>query len=299
VLKVALPYTLFEYKSVNIDEENDGYIYRPCCEAKLGSSSGNYSKSPSATTIYQNNWRDERFIQEIPVYIENRGPKDLTGVTIKYTAPASTLNFFLKLDRNNSNQLLDINGQAVHQELNSTGNYTNSSISYYFSEPSIAMNYVDYSDASWSASGNGSGYTAYLPIETSLFKDNRVSSTKLYSEDGVTTYAIATVGGVKTGWNTASSFFASSSSGRGLNASLYNWAKASLSTPTYKVGTLKPGQSMKVYTYYYLAYMQTSYCSSGTSFADCTINLPIQVSTDQGAVQTVTATMHLVDKDTV
>jgi flagellin-like protein len=290
VLKVSLPAGLFEYKSENVDEDNDGKISRP-------NSTGNYTILHSK---YKNNWRDERFIQEIPVYIENRGPKDLTGVTIKYTQLASTLNYLLRIDRNNSNQLLDVNGNPVHMELNSTGNYTNSSVSYYFSEPSYAMNYADYSDSNYSDDSNN--YTAYLPIETSMFANNRVTSTKLYSEDGTTRYAIANVGGVKTGWNTASSFFAGSSN-RGLNASMYDWAKESLHTPTYTVGTLKPGESKKIYTYYFLAYMQTApltpnYCSSGTSFADCTINLPIQVSTDQGASQTVTATMHLVDKDT-
>ena len=281
LLKVVLPIKLFEYRAEGVDADNDDLIYRP-------TSSGNYSDytlKKYGYVKYVNNWRDERFIQEIPIYIENRGPNTLTGVTIKYTQFASTLNYLLQIDRENNNQLLDVNGNPVHVELNDMGVHDNSSISYYFNEPSYAM---DYSSV---------GSDAYLPIESSLFKDDRITATKLYDVDGNTRYAIADIGGVKTGWNTAGSLFASKSYG-GLNATLYGWAKEELHNPTYEVGTLEPGENKKIYTYYYVAYLKPEYCTTGDSFADATVDLPIRVSCDQGMSQTVIAQLHLIDKDT-
>ena len=281
LLKVVLPIKLFEYRAEGVDADNYDLLYRP-------TSSGNYSDytlKKYGYVKYVNNWRDERFIQEIPIYIENRGPNTLTGVTIKYTQFASTLNYLLQIDRENNNQLLDVNGNPVHVELNDTGVHDNSSISYYFNEPSYAMNY------------SSVGSDAYLPIESNLFTGDRITATKLYDVDGNTRYAIADIGGVKTGWNTAGSLFASKSYG-GLNATLYGWAKEELHNPTYEVGTLEPGENKKIYTYYYVAYLKPEYCTTGDSFADATVDLPIMVSCDQGISQTVIAQLHLIDKDT-
>lgn len=280
-LKVALPVSLFEYRATNLDVDNDGKIYRPTY-------SGNYSDKTLQEygyVKYSNNWRDERFIQEIPIYIENRGPNKMTGITVKYTQLASTLNYLLQIDRDNKNQLLDVDGNPIHVELNNTGVYDNSSISYYFNDPSYAMNYTSI------------GSDAYLPIESSLFKDDRITATKFYDVDGSTRYAIADISGVKTGWNTAGSLFAGKKKG-GLNATLYDWAKENLHTPSYEVGTLEPGESIKIYTYYYVAYLVPEYCTTGDSFADATVDLPIMVFCDQGISQTVIAQLHLIDKDT-
>jgi len=285
VLKVSLPVSTFEYSSTMVDVDNDGKIYRP-------EASGNYSDytlQKYGYVKYKNNWRDERFIQEIPVYIKNNGPTELTGVKVKYSKLASTLNFVLRIDRDNNYQLLDINGNPVHVMINNTGVYENNSISYYFNEPSYAMNYSNITDIITD--------DAYLPIESSMFKDNRTTSTKLYDVDGNSRYGIAYINGVKTGWNTASSFFASAYK-KGLNDTNYDWAKENLHNPVYEVGTLKPGESKKIYTYYYLAYLVPSDCTTGDSFADCTIELPITVSTDQGPAQTVIAKLHLIDEDT-
>ncbi len=288
VLKVSLPVAVFEYKETNLDVDNDGLIYRP-------ESSGNYSAYSSK---YKNNWRDERRIQEITIYIENKGPNELTGVNIKYTQLASTLDKLLRLDRDNNYQLLDINGEPVHVEFNQTGVQTNNSYSYYFSDPGYAMILpaLDYSDPT--------NNKAYLTINQSSFYDDRTTSTRFFDVDGNSRYAIAEIDGAKTGWNTGASFFTGKAEKKygvvywGLNDTIYDWCKENLHGPVYDVGTLKPGESKKIYTYYYLTYMKPEYCTTGDSFADCTIDLPIQVSTDQGASQTVTATMHLVDKDT-
>ncbi|MBU4491903.1 MAG: hypothetical protein KKD69_05520, partial [Euryarchaeota archaeon] len=279
VLMAVLPKSTFVYKS-NLDVDNDGKIYRP-------GTSGNYSLYDPA---YTNKWNDERFIQEIMIYIENRGPSQLTGVKIQYTEVPG-LHGLLRLDRNNNNQLLDVNGTAVHVMFDQTGVTVNQNYSYYFSESAGIMELVSGLDYTIAANNK-----AYLPIKTDTFAHNRILSMNLYDVDGNSRNAIAKIDGIKTGWNTAVSFYTGTPGKNwGLNKTIYDWFKENVQTPTYEVGILKPGESKRIYTYYYIGSMNPTQCTKGDSFADCTLELPITVSSDQGATQALTAKLHIVD----
>lgn len=279
VLKVALPVGEFTRKSTIIDVDNDGLLYKPI-------SSGDYSKAPSGTATYINTWMEERFIQEIPVYIENRGPNPLTNVKVKYIELPSTLTYMLRLDRNKGYQLLKLDGKPAKVDFSTSGILNEDSTSaheYYFNGTIPAINYAVHT-VNYTATQN-----------SSTFANHTLTVLKIYDADGKTGYAYAKSNGTVEGWNTAGTLFAGSTGG-GLNATLYEWSKSKLQDPTYEVGTLNPGEKKTVYTYFFAAYIKKEYCDSG-SFKDCRINLPIQVNTDQGATQTVTPTLHIIDTD--
>lgn len=259
VLKVALPVSKFTRKSTLIDIDNDGRLYKPA--AKGG---GNYSLAPSGTGTYINTWVEERFIQEIPVYIENRGPNPLTNVKVKYTELPSTLTYVLRFDRNNSYKLLKLDGKPAKVDFSTSGILNEdktTAYEYYFNGTKPAINYSDH-------------FVAYAEQNSSTFKNDTLTVLKLYNVDGKTGYGYAMKNGIVEGWNTAGTLFAGSS-GDGLNKTNYEWCKSKLQDPTYNVGTLNPGEKKTVYTYFFAAYILQSYCDS-RSFTDCRINLPIQ-----------------------
>ena len=282
VLKVALPVDTFTYESKWLDLDNDGKIAEP-------TKSGNYSVYNSKYTKF---WFDERWIQEIPIYIKNQGPSELTGVKIKYDVPTGLL---LRIDRNNNNQLLKVDRTPAKINFTADGPKT-ADTTYYFDTTDYSVNI---SDIYWDFS-NIPGSTAYSPFEDWLGSSQSLLKVlKFYDENGNERYARAEINGAEHGWNTANSFFVGAGWYDGLNSTNIDWCKQNLQDPVYDVGTLKPGESKKVYTYYFTGNYLTPDDFDCSSFADCTGKLSVTVSSDQGVSQTVTATFHLIDTDTV
>ncbi len=263
VLKVSLPKDTFVYKSATLlDADNDGIL-----------GIGNRTiLNPS----YVNSWRDERFIQEIPIYIKNQGPSELTGVKIKYE-PTTNIRY-LRIDRNNGNQLLKLDGTPAKVNFTADGPIEKEKdITYYFNSNAYIVNYTD----------NTSAYPSFVAKDG----NNTLFLNMFYNEDEQYTYARAEKGGTSLGWNTAATFGRST-----LNLSNFEWFLANLQNPNYDVGTLKPGESKKVYTYFMVGDGFTPKQWNCSSFADCRVNLPVTVGTDQGVSQKVTVTLHLMDQ---
>ncbi|GFO96188.1 hypothetical protein ig2599ANME_0375 [groundwater metagenome] len=276
VLKVTLPVSEFTHKSETIDADNDRKIFRP-------NSTGNYTKYKST---YVNTWFDERFIQEIPVYIENRGSNPLTNVKVKYVELPGALNFVLRLDRNNGWKLLKVDGGPAKVNYSTSGPVDEDkagAYEYYFNGTKPAINYTDHS-------------VNYTEQYSESFKNNNQTVITLFNADSKSSNAYAVSGTTAMGWNTGGTFFADASSD-GLHDDNYEWSKQKLHDQTYIVGTLNPGEKKTVYTYFFTNYLLPKYCDSG-SFKDCRISLPIQVITDQGMTQTENAILRIIDLDT-
>lgn len=273
LLKLVLPVKQFNFKSVLVDVDNDEKIYKP-------PSSGNYSYKQEATggTIYTNSWYEERFIQEIATTVTNRGPRDLTNVKIKYTELPSSLDYCLHIDRDSDWQLLDVDGTPADMTFTTNGVVDGTGMHYYFGGTNAGINYTDPG-------------VAYADQNGKSWGNNVLKVVSMYDVDGNHRYAYAD-NGTTYGWNTSGTLFTND-----LNATIYQWCKEHLHNPVYEVGDLKSGETKTVYTYFFAAYFTPTYVE-GDSFADCMVNLPIEVYCDQGLGGSVTAKIHMMDLDT-
>lgn len=277
LLKLVLPVTQFNFKSILVDVDNDEKIYKP-------TSTGNYSYKQEVTggTLYTNSWYEERFIQEIATTVTNRGPRDLTNVKIKYTELPSSLNYCLHIDRDSDWQLLDVDGTPADMTFTTNGVVEGTSMHYYFGGSKPGINYTDHD-------------VAYADQSTKSWGNNILKVASIYDVDGNHRYAYADNGttdnGTTYGWNTAGTLFSSN-----LNSTNYQWCKEHLHNSVYEVGDLKSGETKTVYTYFLAGYFTPKYVE-GDSFADCMVNLPIEVYCDQGLRGSVTAKIHMMDLD--
>ncbi|MBW2635911.1 MAG: hypothetical protein JRC86_00015 [Deltaproteobacteria bacterium] len=277
LLKLVLPVTQFNFKSVLVDVDNDNKIYKP-------NSTGNYSYKQEATgtkasKIYINSWYEERFIQEIATTVTNRGPRDLTNVKIKYTELPSSLNYCLHIDRDSDWQLLDVDGIPADMTFTTSGVVEGTGMHYYFGGTNAGINYTDHG-------------VAYADQNGKSWGNDTLKIASIYDVDGNHKYAYAD-NGTTYGWNTAGTLF---SNDLDLNDTTYQWCKEHLHNSVYEVGDLKSGETKTVYTYFLAGYFTPKYVE-GDSFADCMVNLPIEVYCDQGLGGSVTAKIHMMDLD--
>jgi len=273
LLKLVLPVAQFNFKGTLVDVDNDDRIYKP-------TSSGNYSikRIAEGKTPYTNSWYEERFIQEIAATVTNRGPRDLTNVKLKYTdLPANGLTKCLHIDRDSDWQLLDVDGTPADVTFTVDGPVEGTGMHYYFGGLKPGIDYTDHN-------------VTYADQSDKSWGDNILKVASIYDVDGNHRYAYAD-NGTTYGWNTAGTLISSS-----LNSTNYQWCKEHLQNPVYEVGDLKSGETKTVYTYFFVGWLSPDYVE-GDSFADCMINLPIEVYCDQGLGGSVTAEIYMMDLD--
>ncbi len=246
----------YHYTSTSFDWDNDKVIFRP-------PSTGFYI----GTTYYENCYKDERFIVEIPVVIHNPNTFDLTNVTLTVTGLEGRLWFVLHFKKNSDGQyvLLDKDGNEftgvlAHRNASKTAS-DGTFYKYYWGEPGsyginankIMLNYTTALEEQTTTKLNDSDYQAWNDRRTTIFANHTWSPLVLRDEFGNNLYPYACKNGdcsQKYAWATFNNFFTGAS-----GAPTYAFCKDNLHNPVYKIGTIKAGQSVKTYVYILFGYL--------------------------------------------
>jgi len=247
----------YHYTSTSFDWDNDKVIYKP-------PSSGFYVGS----TYYENCYKDERFIVEIPVVIHNPNTFDLTGVELIVGGLEGRLWFVLHFKKTPDGQyvLLDKNGTEFAGVLGyGYANKTDSDsdyYKYYWGEPGSygingskeMLNYSSSGNLTTTTKLNYTDYQAWGNRSTTIFANNTWSPLVLRDEHGNNLYPYACKNGnctnQKYAWATFNNFFTGKSGGP-----TYAFCKDNLHNPVYDIGTIKAGQSVKTYVYVLFGYL--------------------------------------------
>ena len=246
----------YHYTSTSFDWDNDKVIYKP-------PSTGFYIGS----TYYENCYKDERFIVEIPVVIHNPNTFDLTNVTLTVTGLEGRLWFVLHFKKTPDGQyvLLDKNGSeftgVLGYEYAGKSDANGFYYKYYWGEPGsygidenkTMLKYDSSGNLTSSSKLNYTDYQAWVNRRTTIFASNTWSPLVLRDEYGTNLYPYACKNGdcnQKYAWATFNNFFTGRSGGP-----TYAYCKENLHNPVYKIGTVKAGESVKTYVYILLGYL--------------------------------------------